>query len=209
MSSSIHRVLVFGDSIAYGGWDTEGGWVDRIKRHAHKRTVEAKGQTKTQIVNLGIGGNTSTKILQRMEAEIAARKAASWPLVFVFSFGTNDERSEANTPETSLKQFEENTRQIITLARKHTGKILFVECPPLGRPVVDFKGTEYSDERVRHYSNHQAGIVESEGIEFVKIRQTFKDKPIHLHVYDDVHLNDAGHELIARSVEPKLLELLS
>lgn len=26
------RILVFGDSIVYGAWDTEGGWAERLKK---------------------------------------------------------------------------------------------------------------------------------------------------------------------------------
>jgi lysophospholipase L1-like esterase len=81
------RILVFGDSIAYGAWDTAGGWVDRLKSDAHRQTVASRGLRKLQIVNLGIGGDTSTKILKRVPAEIEARFLTGWPLVLVFGFG--------------------------------------------------------------------------------------------------------------------------
>ncbi len=104
------RVLIFGDSITYGAWDTEGGWVDRLKRIAHTRTVDSKGQVKLQIINLGIGGDTSTKILKRLSNEIDARKSASWPFVFVFTFCANDERSIQGNVETPIEQFETNAK---------------------------------------------------------------------------------------------------
>ncbi len=61
------RVLIFGDSITYGAWDTEAGWVERLKREAHRQTIQSEGKSKIQILNLGIGGDSSTKILKRMQ----------------------------------------------------------------------------------------------------------------------------------------------
>jgi lysophospholipase L1-like esterase len=86
------RILVFGDSIAYGAWDTQGGWVERLKCDAHLQTAQSRGANKLQIINLGIGGDTSTKILKRMHDEIVARKDPKWPLALIIGLGINDER---------------------------------------------------------------------------------------------------------------------
>ena len=67
------RILIFGDSIVYGAWDSEGGWVDRLKRDAHKLYFDTKGETKIQILNCGIGGETSRGLLKRVEQEILSR----------------------------------------------------------------------------------------------------------------------------------------
>ncbi|HMI09590.1 MAG TPA: hypothetical protein VK497_04335 [Candidatus Saccharimonadales bacterium] len=75
------RILVFGDSIAYESWDTEGGWVERIKRDAHLQTIQSEGMNKRQVINLGIGGNTSTGILKRLQNEIETRHSANWPFI--------------------------------------------------------------------------------------------------------------------------------
>jgi lysophospholipase L1-like esterase len=204
------RVLVFGDSITYGAWDTQAGWVERIKRTAHEQTVQSEGKNKVQVINLGIGGDTSTKILKRMPTEIEARYSASWPFVFVITFGANDERSIGGKIETPIDQFEANVRDIITLAKRHSDKILFLGIPPIGKPIVEFKGQEYSDERVKEYEQRLRSVVEEAGLTFVSIRTAFEQAGLAgLYSYDNIHPNDSGHHLIADTVMPKLTELLS
>ena len=204
------RVLVFGDSITYGAWDTQAGWVERIKRTAHKQTVQSEGKNKVQVINLGIGGDTSTKILKRKPAEIEARYSASWPFVFVITFGANDERSIDGKIETTLEQFEANVKDIISLAKNHSDKILFLGMPPIGKPTVEFKGQEYSDERVKEYEQRLQAIVEDAGLPFAPIRPAFEQAGLDsLYAYDFIHPNDKGHQLIADVVRAKLQELFS
>lgn len=204
------RVLVFGDSITYGAWDTQAGWVERIKRIAHEKTIQSEGKDKVQVINLGIGGDTSTKILKRMPGEIEARYSASWPFVFIITFGANDERSIDGKIETPVEQFEANVKEIISLAKQHSDKILFLGIPPIGKPVVEFKGQEYSDERVKEYEQLLQTIVEDAGLPFVPIRPAFEQAGLGgLYAYDFIHPNDKGHQLIANTVQPKLQELLA
>lgn len=203
------RVLVFGDSITYGAWDTEAGWVERLKREAHKQTVQSEGKIKMQVINLGVGGDSSTKILKRMKAEIEARYSASWPFVFVITFGANDERSIDGKIETPIEQFETNVKEIINIAKKHSNKIMFLGIPPIGKPVVIFKDQEYSDERVKQYEQRLQSIVVEAGIPFVSIRPVFEQVGLdNLYAYDNLHPNDKGHQLIAETVRPLLRELL-
>lgn len=203
------RILVFGDSIAYGSWASEYGWVELLKHEAHRRTVASEGNTKLQVLNLGIGGNSSTQILKRMASEIAERHSASWPFTLIFSFGTNDERVVGGQLETSIEQFEANVAAIIREARLHTDKILFVGMPPIGQPVTMLKGQEYADERVKEYEERLTSILRSENVPFVPIRPVFERIGLDaLYAYDHLHPNDAGHKLIAATVLPEIDKLL-
>ena len=204
------RILIFGDSITYGAWDTEAGWVERIKREAHRQTILSEGKNKLQVINLGIGGDTSTKILKRMPAEIEARYSASWPFVFLITFGANDERIMNDKIETPMEKFETNVREIVTIAKSHSDKILFLGIPPIGKPVVEFKGQEYSDERVKEYEQKLQTIVEDAGLLFVPIRPAFEAAGLdNLYAYDDIHPNNKGHQLIADTVKPILDRFLA
>lgn len=203
------RVLVFGDSIAYGSWAAY-GWVDLIKREAHRRTVESQGTVRLQIFNLGIGGNSSTKILERMPSEIKNRFSTSRPFVFVFSFGTNDQRMTDGRAETPIEQFAENVKAIVREARVYTDKILFVGSPPIGQPIAMLKGQEYSDERLKIYDEQIKAIAQEESIPFVPIRPVFEQVGLHgLYSYDNLHPGDVGHELIAATVLPELDKLFN
>ncbi|HTH72035.1 MAG TPA: GDSL-type esterase/lipase family protein [Candidatus Pristimantibacillus sp.] len=204
------RILVFGDSIAYGAWDTEGGWVDRLKRDAHRQTVATGGKPKLQVVNLGVGGNSSTKILKRLKAEIEARKSASWPLVFVFAFGTNDQRVTDGQIEVAYEQFEANVRDIIKLAKGYTSRIIFVGPPPLAKHTVTLKDQEYVDQRLRDYEDAMQRIVQEEGLPFVRTRPAFEQEGTeNLFAHDGLHPNDRGHYIIYDQVAPWLEEMVT
>lgn len=204
------RILVFGDSIVYGAWDTAGGWVERVKAVMHRRTVESNGASKVQVLNMGVGGDSSTKILARLEHDIASRYSASWPCVLVFSFGANDERTKDGVVETQLEQFEQNSTAILDIARRYTDKILFVGTAPIGEPTVKFKNQEYSDNRVRQYDEKLRDLVEALGIRYIPLRTVFETRGLDsLYVYDNIHCNDEGHALIAEAALPVLDEMLA
>lgn len=203
---SAHRIVVFGDSVAYGAWDSEGGWVDRLRRWAHRVTIESAGETKLQVFNLGIGGDTSTGIARRIEAELAARQSASWPLAIIISYGANDECTTDGTIETDLETFQANTRRIIAAAQQCTDTLIFVGSPRLAEQVLNFKGREYSDERLAAYEAAQREIVEAAGIPFVEVRSLFITDD--LYAFDRIHPNDAGHTVIFDAVKAKLSEIL-
>lgn len=204
---SAHRIVVFGDSVAYGAWDSKGGWVDRLKQWAHQLTIESAGETKLQVFNLGIGGDTSTGIAGRIETELAARQSDSWPLVAIVSYGANDERTTDGLVKTDLEAFKDNTRRIIADARKFTDKLIFVGNLRLPEEVLTFKGREYSDVRLQDYEAVQREIVEAAGLPFVDVRSLFATND--LYAFDRIHPNDAGHALIFEAVRASLEKLLS
>lgn len=197
------RVLVFGDSIVYGGWDTEGGWVERIKKQAHKVTVETKGETKIQVFNLGVGGDTSRKILARVQNEIEARLSKSWDMKIILSFGINDERSQDGVVEVSLDEYRDNIQGIIKIVKLYTDKLLIIGNPPIGDSLLDFKIFEYSDERIKQYDRVLQDSAEAADIPFISSRELFeKANRGNLSTYDKLHVNDEGHEIIANAVKP-------
>lgn len=205
------RILVFGDSIAYGAWDTEGGWVERLKRDAHKRTVKPDNNFKRQVYNLGVGGHSSKEILSRLENEIISRKSKTWSLFLVFSYGTNDERSCDGIAQTSPEQFRRNNEQIIAIAKRHAEHILFVGTPPLVTPEVESWGRIYSDNKLREYESILREQVEEAGLPFLSVRELFESGGFgrDLNIKDDLHPNDAGHDIIFHAVRNKLEDMLS
>lgn len=198
------RILVFGDSITYGAWDSEGGWADRLKRWAHRRYLE-KG-TKLQLINLGIGGDTSTKILARMENEIKARHSASWPFMIVLMVGSNDGRVREGVVEVPLDEFSANYREIVKIAESYTDKIITVGLPPLGRPEVDFKEMQYSDASLERYDSEIRAIAGEYDLPFVDVRPVFTAKDAFSP--DLLHPNDKGHEIICDAVKAEIEKLL-
>lgn len=209
MIGATMRVLFFGDSIVYGSWDSEGGWVDRLKCEAHAMTLKSGGSRKLQFVNLGIGGDSSTKVLTRLKDEIDARTSASWPFAFVVCLGANDERTVEGVSETSLEQFEENIRTIVDILKSVSDKVLFLGIPPVGVDVVELKGREYSNEGLAKYDAVVERVTTELDVKYVPLRQAFEAAGMEtLYSYDGIHPNDVGHKLIADTAKPYLMEML-
>src|SRR5689334_22188081 len=107
------RVLIFGDSIVQGYWDSKGGWADRLKQHFNSKGLEnIRNRNFTEIFNLGISGGGLTGLLERFDSEVIARKWPGEDFVMVFSLGANDamvdsDGKEFSTPEKFKKQLEE------------------------------------------------------------------------------------------------------
>ncbi|HMR72524.1 MAG TPA: SGNH/GDSL hydrolase family protein [Candidatus Saccharibacteria bacterium] len=198
------RILLFGDSITYGAWDSEGGWADRLKRWVHHYFLETNN--KLQVINLGIGGDTSRKVLGRIEQEVQARYSPGWPFLFVFMFGTNDGRMRDGVTEVPIEEFTENYRKTIAYAKTFTEKIILVGLPPLGKAELDFKDMVYSDDVVRSYDAVVRDIATTENIPFVDVRQLFSSED--LFYSDMLHPNDKGHEIIYRAVKTVVEESL-
>ena len=48
------NILVFGDSIAYGKWDEQGGWVQRLRKYIDKKYNLIDEPKSWLVYNLGI-----------------------------------------------------------------------------------------------------------------------------------------------------------
>src|SRR3989344_3552583 len=85
-------ILVFGDSITYGAWDTNGGWVQRLRTYLDKKQL-ADPKLYYELYNLGVSGDTSTDLLERFEAETKQRikrMSAKEEIIIIVAIGTND-----------------------------------------------------------------------------------------------------------------------
>lgn len=208
------RILIFGDSITYGAWDSHGGWADRIKEKIHQSAIDVNADpTKTfQLYNMGISGDTSTGLLSRMEQEVITRKSATRPYVLLISIGTNDTLIDGTNGKlkTSLADYEKNIRELLSIARKYTAKIITVGLPPLPEEEIEFLGMQYNRARLNEYNQSFKNISTELGIPFVDSFQGYLEASdvVALYSADKLHPSDLGHELIAESVWPQLQRAL-
>ena len=92
------RILIFGDSITYGAWDTElGGWANRLRIAFDKENQD------WNIYNLGVSGDTINDVLKRFDVECQARE----PEKLIFAIGINDAKViiDKNSNQTSEADF--------------------------------------------------------------------------------------------------------
>ncbi|MCL2280264.1 SGNH/GDSL hydrolase family protein [Candidatus Saccharibacteria bacterium] len=197
------RYLIFGDSLAYGAWDSEGGWADRLKRYLHQKSIDTETD-RSQLFNLGIGGDNSRDILTRIETEIQPRLADFWTPVILISCGLNDTRIENGDIVVKIEEFQHNLTKIFEIANKYSDEVYYVEMPPIPG-VVRFKNFEFSDERTEKYMEIAKEISEQLGVKFIAVRDKYSTKDIE-EGFSRVlgHPTNRSHEIIYQTVKKEL-----
>lgn len=119
------KILVFGDSIAWGAFDNEkGGWVERLKAHFLQNYKEQG----VGIYNFSVSSNDTRGVLKFLESDIdKINQIEKEDLVLLFSIGSNDPKyiDEPNNVCISENEFDENLQKIIETAKKYSKKIIF------------------------------------------------------------------------------------
>ena len=210
------RVLVFGDSNTQGFWDTEGGWVQRLRKHFDEITIKNldKYDSQPTIFNLGISGDTTRNLLARIEFETKVRKWPNDPQTVIVAIGINDSLFEDGEQLVPEKEFRANLKEIITTLKLCAEKVIFVGCVAVDEkrttPVSWADDIFYTDKEVEKYEQITGFIAEKEEVPFVPIFDRFKSEQEKQNLLEDgLHPNNEGHKLIASLVLPELEKLLN
>lgn len=203
------RIYAFGDSLTYGAWDSEGGWCDRIKRKLHEKMISGEGG-KFQMFNLGIGGEHSRGLLGRIKNEMDVRYRPDWPAIIVIGTGANDTRYvESQDPSVSLEEYKKNLLEIVKIAKTYTEKILFVGVAVVENEIQEFKGTLLSNELLREHYKVMAEVACECGVPIIDVNSGLVKSVEPVYFKDGVHLNDAGHKIVAGLVWKELEKFLA
>jgi lysophospholipase L1-like esterase len=207
------RVLVFGASVTQGFWDTEGGWVQRLRKYYDEKQVKDWSQEIPTVFNLGVSGDSTTEILKRLENETTARQSDRG-LAFIFSVGINDS-FETGDGEINLtpEQYAANYEKIITIASKYSDKIMLLGlqyCDEARTKPVAWANIHYRNERIKTFDSIAESLANKLGVSYLSIFDIFKEKFENgQNIYQDgLHPNNEGHQLIFETVRPALDELL-
>jgi lysophospholipase L1-like esterase len=111
------RIVCFGDSITAKGYP--------------EVLAKSLGQ---EVVNAGVGGNTTAMALKRLEKDVLDRK----PGVVVILFGTNDSRVAEPKVCVPVEKYEANLKEMIDKCQSAGAKVIVCTPPPID-PVPYFK----------------------------------------------------------------------
>jgi acyl-CoA thioesterase-1 len=208
------RVLVFGASITQGFWDTEGGWVQRLRRYYDEKSVEniRKGDDYPDIFNLGISADTSADVLKRFRNETAARKRSE--MAILFCMGTNNAMIMGRGEWHGAESYKQDLEKLVSQAREFTPIIMFVGLPPCeeNKTTPVFWGDyNYTNERIKSVDEVMRNIAKQNNLPFVSIFEQLKEKMENGEdlFADGLHPNNEGHQLIFELVQPELDKLLA
>ncbi len=119
------RIVVFGDSIAWGSYDPEsGGWVQRLWHAACALPGDTRLSEKinySSVFNLGIGGEVVSGVLRRFDVEAPVRL----PDLIVIAIGIND-ASHKGVDATPLDKFTADYESLVEKAQALAGRVVLV-----------------------------------------------------------------------------------
>jgi lysophospholipase L1-like esterase len=212
------NILIFGDSIAYGFYDTEGGWVERLKKDLLKYSIENSLENTLKVYNLAISGDTTIEILNRINSEAPPRDWSesgnpwSQETIIIFAVGLNDAIVIGGKQKTPITLFEKNLDKIIKMSRKYSDKILFVGLTPVIEELVTpipWSETEFLyNNKVKAYDKIIMDFCQENKLQYIELFSKFPENSRSKYLFDGVHPNNKGHELIHLTLRQYLKKIV-
>jgi lysophospholipase L1-like esterase len=208
----VDRILIFGDSITQGMWDSRGGWAQRLIDDQFERQMADLEADLPLVFNLGISADTTTHLLKRFEAETKARQRPG--LAFVFAIGTNDSMLADGQPFLAPEQYAANIESLVAKAKQFTDpqRILFVglqPCDETRTAPVSWGSFEYTNQRLQLFDRKLKEVCAGQAVAYAPVFEAFQkaQKDEHDLLIDGLHPDDKGHELMYQLVAPAVAKL--
>ncbi|MDG6918326.1 MAG: hypothetical protein JRN62_02695 [Nitrososphaerota archaeon] len=184
-SAEERTIVVFGDSIVMGAWDSSGGWVSRLWALLNN----------TVVYNLGVDGDTTSQLVTRMDGELRVR--ASDKVTIVFAIGINDASRVDDVCKVTQEHFLKNFDKLVQHCAPYADHLVIVGLTRVDQsktvpvdwdPTLMFKNTD-----IEQYDILLREVSKRHGAAYVPIGEI----PLSS---DGVHPNSEGHALIASKI---------
>lgn len=164
--------IYFGDSIMYGLFDSEDGYVNRINKKLNVYSF-----------NLSIPGEDTTHLLERFEYEFLNRYNNIDIFNIFFGIGINDARRNID-----INTIENNIRKLIKIAKQYSDNIYFLGLTKsLENGVMD---------NIIKVDNLIENISKENSVRYIKLIDILEDNDL----YDGLHPNSIGHKKISEKI---------
>jgi lysophospholipase L1-like esterase len=203
----MHKIFIFGDSIAYGAWDPEGGWVERLRRWLFA-TTRGDYNLGTFLYNLSIVGETTADLRKRFTPECEAREHGD---IIVFATGINDAQLVNGRQIATPAEVGANVRALIQRARACASLLCWVGLTPVDEarttPLAWMPDRAYRNATIAEIDAAIKETAAAEGIPYIELFHTWTtDRAYPQLLLDGIHPNAAGHERICARVKAFLME---
>ncbi len=207
------NILVFGDSITYGSWDLEGGWVDRLKHSLLGKSLDSKFEEYFEVYNLGVPGDTTSDLLLRFNREAKSRFGNKDKTVVLFQVGVNDSTVlSSSSRKVSQKEFEKNLTTLIKEGKNYAYFIMFIGLTPVideqVSPIPWSPNESYIDSEIKSYDTIIRKVSNKTGVEYLDLFDEISREEYKNYLEDGVHPNSEGHRIIFETVKENLLRHL-
>jgi lysophospholipase L1-like esterase len=225
------HVYCFGDSISYGEGDPlSGGWVDRLKSRCSASDKQSSStvvpeQPEFTVFNLGIPGETTDGLRQRIKPEFERRHVRATDSIVVLNYGANDivihqpkkpveDLSESSKQQKSvvpLAYFERNIGEAIKFSLSKQATVILLGllpvCPRYDGVSNQFEQVKF-DSSVNSYNLKLEQMAQQSNVICLDLYTEFSEsfnridehQGAQLFSDDKVHPNAEGHALIANKL---------
>lgn len=209
------RILIFGDSITQGFYDTKGGWVSRVANVFHQYSLKNPSLDNIEVMNLGVSGDTVENILDRIEEETKARRSDAATIIII-AVGINDSLLTDNHAFKDVYKFQEQYEKLINIVTKISEGCLFIGLSAVDERLTNpfapsTTGKQYLNNRINLFEDCIKQVCEQKEVPFVPVHDMFigqLDGRQSL-LSDGLHPDDAGHALIYEIIAPEIKKLVS
>jgi lysophospholipase L1-like esterase len=205
------HILVFGDSIAQGYWDIEGGWAARLRKFIDAKNIESK-EYDCLVFNLGVSGDTTKDLLERLQFETLQRSKFKSETTFIFAIGGNDALfiNKENILFVAAEEIENNIQKIIDLAKKFSKKIVFLGLTPVDErktnPIPWAPQFSVRNENIKKYDEIIKKVCRKNKIPFIELFDSWAKINYKNLLEDGQHPNSEGHQKIFEGVKDFLIK---
>jgi len=199
------KILVFGDSIAYGKWDEGGGWVQRLRSHIDVK-YNVTHNKNIQVYNLSIPGEITTRLCTRIRGEMDMRIPLADTKdnnLVIIAVGINDTNAQnwISGKQTPLTDFKQNLNQLISLTSNKYSRCVVMGLTPIHEPTYEerFQGRLFN-KVIQEYDVVISEVAAERNVPFVDMFEVLKSKGYEETLIDGIHPNSEGHKMISEFV---------
>ncbi len=203
------RILFQGDSITDAGRDKRNyhDMGNGYPKYASAAIAEAMPEAELEFINLGIGGNRSDQLFDRIYPDAVALR----PDVISILIGVNDvwHRYSSSRIATSNEQYELNYRSILTRLKNETDAKIVMLAPYL----LDAPQNQYMKDEVAEIEPIVRRLADEFADVFIPLDELFQQalkeqsEPLY-YSSDAVHPNENGARFIGKAYAEAVLPLL-
>ncbi|MFF4325237.1 GDSL-type esterase/lipase family protein [Streptomyces sp. NPDC048387] len=186
------RIVIAGDSIAYGRCDPQGGWAARLAaRHI------AANELDHRVFNLAVPGSTLADVAQQTPALLSARR----PDTLVVAAGVNDSAVPASAPHAESGDLEAQVAAhlaaLSAAAREHNARLVVLGPLWLDESrTADYEGLRFTESRALTLRAALRAWCAEHHVDHIDVWDALHGRPDLF--TDGIHPTPEGHETLYR-----------
>lgn len=177
------NIGIWGDSITYGGGDSEAlGWPGRLRKSLSSTDDIA-------LYNFGICGDTTEDLLKRFDVEAEAIE----PSEVIFAVGINDSKYPVGleTSKVPLEDYKSNLEALITKAKRFTESMVIVGATKVNDDICNHWNVRFINEEIEKYNAAMAKLAAMHNLKYIDVFEVLNPTT---DLADGLHPNAQGYQ---------------